>query len=121
MKSLLLLLPLLLAAAPAARAAAAPAGARKGVKACRADIERFCPTMEPGEGRVGACLKERRAQLSKKCKSWLAHGGQGHEDAAFQELDKPVNTPGRAGEQPGVPSAAPSAPSPAQGPGVPPR
>ena len=122
MKTIPMLLLAALVAAPRAARAAAPegapghesgedaarakkgGGASKGVKACHADIEKFCATVEPGEGRLGACLKDHRARLSKKCKSWLAHGGQGHEDEAFQELDKPANKrQGKATDQPGAP------------------
>jgi hypothetical protein len=49
--------------------------------------------VEPGEGRLGACLKGQRSRLSKKCRAWLVHGGKSHEDEAFQELDKPVTRP----------------------------
>jgi hypothetical protein len=39
--------------------------------ACKGDIEKFCKTVQPGEGRVLACLKQNQAQLSPECKSKL--------------------------------------------------
>lgn len=66
-------------------------GASKGVKACHLDVEKFCAGVKPGEGRLGACLKKNEKKLSKSCRNWTRHGGKGHVDQAFSELDpKPV-------------------------------
>jgi hypothetical protein len=35
--------------------------------ACKADIEKFCATVEKGEGRIVKCLKENEASLSESC------------------------------------------------------
>ncbi|MCA9546522.1 MAG: hypothetical protein KC613_19090 [Myxococcales bacterium] len=40
-------------------------GAFKG--ACQADRERLCGDVEPGEGRVKACMREHKAELSAEC------------------------------------------------------
>jgi Golgi apparatus protein 1 len=37
-------------------------------EACRPDVERFCKTVEPGEGRVHNCLRESYGQLSPACR-----------------------------------------------------
>jgi Golgi apparatus protein 1 len=37
-------------------------------EACRPDVERFCKTVEPGEGRVHNCLRENYGQLSPACR-----------------------------------------------------
>jgi hypothetical protein len=74
------------------KARTVPGAASKGVKACHEDFERFCQGVKPGEGRLGACLKKNAKKLSKPCRRWLAHGGQGHADEAFSELDKPITT-----------------------------
>lgn len=80
--------------APSSREAAqdkartVPGGASKGVKACHEDIERFCKGVVPGEGRLGACLKGHKAELSKPCARWTRHGGEAHVDEAFKDLDK---------------------------------
>jgi len=36
--------------------------------ACRADVEKHCPDVEPGEGRVHECLRGKRDQLSDSCR-----------------------------------------------------
>lgn len=58
-------------------------GASKGVKACHADIERWCKAVKPGEGRLGACLKAHSSKLSKPCRRWASHGGKSHIDEAL--------------------------------------
>jgi len=61
MRATLLLIPLLFAAT---RAFAAP-----DVKAaCMADYLALCGSVPPGGGRVVACMKEHRAQVSVRCK-----------------------------------------------------
>lgn len=35
--------------------------------ACKADIEKFCASVEKGEGRIVKCLKENEASLSESC------------------------------------------------------
>jgi len=39
---------------------------------CLDDAKKLCPGVEPGQGRVAACLKENKAQLSQACKSRIA-------------------------------------------------
>lgn len=40
--------------------------------ACRADVDRLCPGVQPGDGRIMACLKQNQAELSSDCKDALA-------------------------------------------------
>src|SRR4030042_6090701 len=40
-------------------------GERKGV--CKADVQKFCKGIRPGQGRIWACLKSREAELSQQC------------------------------------------------------
>lgn len=40
--------------------------------ACKADIERFCASVQRGEERVRKCLSENRNQLSEPCKQAIA-------------------------------------------------
>jgi hypothetical protein len=35
--------------------------------ACEGDVYRLCKDVEPGEGRVAACLKNRESELSQSC------------------------------------------------------
>ena len=37
-------------------------------KACKADLEKACPGIEPGQGRILACLEGKTDQLSQACK-----------------------------------------------------
>jgi hypothetical protein len=37
------------------------------VRACAGDVERLCPGVPPGEGRLKGCLKEHISQLSAPC------------------------------------------------------
>jgi hypothetical protein len=44
-------------------------GARKEAdQACEEDIHAFCPGIQPGGGRIAACLKQNTALLSPSCK-----------------------------------------------------
>ena len=82
------------------KARTVPGGASIGVKRCHEDIELLCKSVKPGEGRLGKCLKANAKKLSKSCKRWLEHGGQGHVDRAFQEIDKPTAPPSPAPTKP---------------------
>ena len=42
------------------------------VDACKDDKEKFCPTVNPGEGKIIQCLKKNEAQLSASCKNVFA-------------------------------------------------
>ena len=56
--------------------AQAPAGdsAGKGrARPCRADAQRLCAGIKPGEGRIVACLKSHESDLSAACKANLAN------------------------------------------------
>lgn len=43
-----------------------------GSGACKADVEKYCPNVEKGQGRIKACLKENKANLSEGCKAEIA-------------------------------------------------
>jgi hypothetical protein len=50
---------------------AAPLAFAQGIepgKACKADLEKICPGVEPGHGRILACLEGKTDQLSQACK-----------------------------------------------------
>ncbi|MCX5849706.1 MAG: cysteine rich repeat-containing protein [Deltaproteobacteria bacterium] len=39
--------------------------------ACRADIEKFCKDVQPGQGRLVQCVKQHEAELSPACKEQI--------------------------------------------------
>ena len=46
-------------------------GARAVLQACKPDIARFCSQVQPGQGRIKACMKEHIHELSDPCKEGL--------------------------------------------------
>jgi hypothetical protein len=46
-------------------------------KACKADREKFCADLKPGDGKLNACMKQHEAELSPEC----AAARQGAQDA----------------------------------------
>lgn len=55
---------------PALAADAPPRGAVR--EACKADVEALCPGIQPGGGRIKACLRANKDKLSEGCKSAIA-------------------------------------------------
>jgi hypothetical protein len=52
-----------------------PGGQRGGAGmhgACKADLDKLCPGVQPGGGRVFQCLREHQDQVSDSCKSAMA-------------------------------------------------
>ena len=46
---------------------------------CRADVQKLCVNVQPGSGRIVACLQENKNQLSAVCKVRLQQIAQAHE------------------------------------------
>ena len=46
-------------------------GGRAVLRACKPDIARFCSQVQPGQGRIKACMKEHLQELSDPCKEAL--------------------------------------------------
>lgn len=51
---------------------AAAAYAEDGSGACAADVQRFCPEVKPGGGRLMVCLRQHAKELSPGCKDAFA-------------------------------------------------
>lgn len=70
-----LLLALLGAVFPPASQAQTPTGdraaAQAAARACRDDVTRVCKGIQPGQGRVLACLREHREELSEACRAQI--------------------------------------------------
>ena len=60
----------LLLSTPSAMAQMRP-GARAVLQACKPDIAHFCSQVQPGQGRIKACMKEHIQELSDPCKEGL--------------------------------------------------
>jgi hypothetical protein len=50
-------------------------------EACRADVERFCASVEKGGGRKMMCLRDHASQLSPACRTGLAEMAANRKDA----------------------------------------
>ena len=48
------------------------AQARALAKMCHSEARQFCASIQPGGGRIIACLEERKAELTEDCRSALA-------------------------------------------------
>jgi hypothetical protein len=44
----------------------------QGTGACAGDIEKFCPGVQQGEGRIAKCMAQHKEELSPGCKARLA-------------------------------------------------
>ena len=38
---------------------------------CKADFDRLCGDVKPGQGRIQACLREHKDEISQECKAFL--------------------------------------------------
>ncbi len=43
-------------------------------KPCKADRDKFCPGLKPGDGKFGPCMKEHAAELSPECSAAIEAG-----------------------------------------------
>lgn len=48
---------------------ASPERERKEHRACEEDARRLCPNVKPGDGRIAACLRQHKAEMSAACKA----------------------------------------------------
>jgi hypothetical protein len=59
-------------------------------EACKADVASLCPGIQPGGGRIRACLKANREKLSPGCKSAIAQMIQARRAAKAQQSTAPA-------------------------------
>ena len=43
---------------------------------CKADFQKLCGDVKPGEGRIQACLKEHKDDISQECRAFLEAKGK---------------------------------------------
>ena len=95
-------------------ASAQPASTEAARAACSADLQQFCAGVQPGGGRMLACLKEHRDQVSPACKQAVKSALQGPAGAAPAPGGQPTSgdapTSGSAPPAP-PPAAAPQGPA----------
>jgi len=78
-----------------AQAGAGEHGGRGGAmrQACKADIAKLCPDVQPGGGRVMQCFKAHKDELSDGCKSALAEMRAERRAAKADATPAPTPTP----------------------------
>ena len=100
--SCLLLSLTVFSVSPATAAQSAPTGDQLAAvrAACADDAQKFCATVQPGGGRIVACLKEHKDSLSDKCR----------QAAGLPPRPSNGSAPGGAGS-PSTPPASAAAPA----------
>src|SRR5215471_1106165 len=58
-------------------ACTSPTMAQRGANACVAEMMAQCPGVQPGEGRIRACLRDHFKDLSKPCQAILLKAALG--------------------------------------------
>jgi hypothetical protein len=51
---------------------AVQAAEREHPRACRADVQKLCKEVQPGGGRIAACMKQHEQELSPGCREQTA-------------------------------------------------
>jgi hypothetical protein len=60
----------------------APAHHARAEQPCRPDAQKLCHGVQPGGGRIVACLKQHESELSPQCQKFVAQSTQGTTAAA---------------------------------------
>lgn len=60
---------ILCAATLLSTAALADDGNARPAGPCKTDVEKLCPGVQPGGGRIAACLRDHKEQVSDACKA----------------------------------------------------
>jgi hypothetical protein len=55
-----------------------PAPSAEVRQACHADVQKLCPGMLPGGGRIKECMQSHKADLSQGCRDALSKAEQQH-------------------------------------------
>jgi hypothetical protein len=57
---------------PAAAQSATPEQRAAVETACKADVTKLCPDVQPGGGRIAVCLRQNEKQVSTQCREAVA-------------------------------------------------
>ena len=55
-------------------------------KPCADDIKKLCAGIQPGEGRIKACIKSHMAELSDPCKDAMSRAPAGRKILGHEDL-----------------------------------
>jgi hypothetical protein len=96
-----LLLPLtIFSVSPAGAAQSAQGGDQQSLAAIRAgcaeDAQKFCATVQPGGGRIVACLKDHKDSLSDRCRQAAGLPPKSNSSSALGSTDSPATPPSSA-------------------------
>src|ERR1700674_1523400 len=101
---------------PARAAQSAPAGDQQALAAiqaaCAEDAQKLCAGVQPGGGRIVACLKEHKDALSDRCKQAAGVAANPGGGSAPGAASSPATSAGPAN----APSKAPATASPSEAP-----
>jgi hypothetical protein len=88
--------------APATAAQSAQAGDQLGAirAACAEDVQKLCGTVQPGGGRVVACLKDHKDSLSDRCRQAAGLPPKPNSGSAPGSAGSPATPPGSAAGTP---------------------
>jgi hypothetical protein len=50
--------------------------------ACQADVQKLCPNIQPGDGRIKHCMRENRASVSDQCKAAMKEAHRERQQSA---------------------------------------
>lgn len=65
----------------------AQAQQNKAAEACKDDAAKLCPDVKPGQGRIMACLKEHKSEVSGECKKAVAQHRRAKRRGGKEEAD----------------------------------
>jgi hypothetical protein len=96
---------------------ASPQALADAQAACASDVQSLCSGVQPGGGRIIACLKQHQAQVSDRCKQAITNAMQqsrGSAAPAASPAAAPAASPAPAATEPahtGTTTSAPSSPA----------
>jgi hypothetical protein len=84
--------------------------AEKISAACKSDVQKLCPDVMPGDGRVAACLKTHETEVSSHCKETLHTAKKHLQEKAHDQMNEPPAEKPTTPTSPSAPSTPPAEP-----------